>query len=306
MRRVKEFRFKIVGKVLACLVLIIAGCKQDKVDPETYRTELEQWRAERLTRLKSRKGWLNLAGLYWLQTGMNTFGSDSSNTLVFPAKAPAFIGTMELRGDTVYLRSTLKPVLVDSVPSSGMKLNDDALGKPTIMMLHPYGWNVIKRGNRYGIRLRDYESLWIDSLKSIPCFEADEGYRIVATFKPYSKSEKSKVPTIIGTEEENLIPGELHFRIFGKKQVLYPFTENGSLFLVFGDLSNGEETYPAGRFLYTDAPDKDNRVIIDFNKAYNPPCAFTPFATCPLPIRKNILPVRILAGEKVVHLSSGH
>jgi len=204
------------------------------------------------------------------------------------------------------MHSTVKPVLIDGVPASGLKLNDDAMGKPTIMTLHPYAWNVIKRGNRYGIRLRDYESSMKDRLVSIPCFVTDEGYRIVAHFKPYVKPEKSKVTTIIGTEEENLIPGELHFRLFGKKQILYPFSENGDLFLVFGDLSNGEETYPAGRFLSAGAPDDKGRVILDFNKAYNPPCVFTPFATCPLPIRKNILSVRILAGEKVVHLSSGH
>ena len=306
MSRVKEYRFKTVGKVLAYLVLIIAGCKQDKIDPVSYQAELEQWRAERLNKLKSRKGWLNLAGFYWLQPGMNTFGSDTSNTLVFPAKAPAFMGAMELRGDTVYLRSTAEPVWIDSIPATGMKLNDDVTGKPTIMTLHPYAWNVIKRGKRYGIRLRDYESVLLDSLISIPYFETDKRYRIVASFKSYAKPEKSKVQTIIGTEEENLIPGELHFRIFGKKQVLYPFSENGDLFLVFGDLSNGEETYPAGRFLYASAPDDHGQVILDFNKAYNPPCAFTPFATCPLPIRKNILSVRIPAGEKVVHLSSVH
>jgi uncharacterized protein (DUF1684 family) len=237
---------------------------------------------------------------------MNTFGSDSSNSVVFPSRAPAFIGTMELRSDTVYLSSTELPVLIDSMPAYGMKLNDDSMGKPTIMTLHPFAWNVIKRGNRYGIRLRDYESSLIDSLKSIPHFEPDERYRVVAKFKPYARPEKSKVQTFIGTEEENLIPGELHFRLFGKKQVLYPFIENGDLFLVFGDLSNGEETYPAGRFLYASSPDENGQVILDFNKAYNPPCAFTPYATCPLPIRRNILSVRILAGEKVVHLSAGH
>jgi uncharacterized protein len=285
------------------LVVGALGCGHNKVDIEEYRKELEQWHSERITNLKARSGWLNLAGLYWLQAGINTFGSDSSNAIVFPDKAPAFIGKMELRGDSVFLRSTVVPVLIDSVPASSMKLKDDASGEPTLMVLYPYAWNIIKRGNRYGIRLRDYESPLIDSLKSIPYFETDIHCRIEAKFRPYAKPEKSMVRTIIGTEEESLIPGELHFRFHGKKLVLYPFTENGGLFLIFGDLSNGEETYPSGRFMFMNAPDKNDRVIIDFNKAYNPPCAFTPFATCPLPLRKNIIPVSIQAGEKVIHLS---
>jgi uncharacterized protein (DUF1684 family) len=111
------------------------------------------------------------------------------------------------------------------------------------------------------------------------------------------------VPTIIGVDEETLIPGELEFRIRGKKLILYPSQAEDGFFIVFGDQTNGNETYAAGRFLYTAAPDANNRVIIDFNKSYNPPCAFTPYATCPLPLRRNILPIRIEAGEKAVHLS---
>jgi len=169
-----------------------------------------------------------------------------------------------------------------------------------MLTLYPFAWNIIRRGSYFGIRLRDYENPAVNGLDTIPHFETDSHYRIVARFRPYIIPEKIKVQTIIGTEEESIIPGELHFRVSGKKLVLYPFSEGESLFLVFGDLSNGEETYPAGRFLYTEAPDNHNRVILDFNKAYNPPCAFSPYATCPLPIRKNVLPVIVPAGEKTV------
>jgi uncharacterized protein len=292
--------------VISLLIVFAAGCSHQKVNPEIYRAEIEKWHAERLINLKARNGWLNLAGLFWLQPGMNTFGSDSSNTLVFPSKAPLFIGTIELLGDSVYLRSAKHPVLIEGVPVSNMRLADDASGKPTQMKLYPYVWNIIKRGSRYGIRLRDLKSPLADSLRTIPHFETDEEYRIEAKYIPYDKPEKYMVQTVIGTEEENLVPGELHFRLAGKERVLYPFLEDKRLFLVFGDQSNGDETYPAGRFLYMEAPDEDNRVIVDFNKAYNPPCAFTPFATCPLPVRKNIIPVSIMAGEKVIHLSVSH
>jgi uncharacterized protein (DUF1684 family) len=297
---------KINSYFIMLLFLICGSCHRNSVPPpdkEAYSVEIETWRANRLERLKSREGWLNLAGLYWMKEGMNTFGSDTSNTIVFPSKAPAFIGTIERSGDSVFLRSVSEPVLIDGLPAVDKKLKDDASGKPDVMMLNSMAWHIIKREKQYGIRLRDYTSPMIDSLTSIPYFEINEDLRIIAEFRPYGQPEKQLVPTIIGVDEETLIPGELEFRIRGNKLILYPSQAEDGFFIVFGDQTNGNETYAAGRFLYTAAPDANNRVIIDFNKSYNPPCAFTPYATCPLPLRRNILPVRIEAGEKAVHLS---
>jgi uncharacterized protein len=281
---------------------LLAGCNRNTTQPETYREEIEAWKEKRISNLKARDGWLNLAGLYWLQEGMNTFGSDSSNNLVFPLQAPAFIGVFERKGDSIYLLSTTVPVLINGIPSAHLKIRSDASGSPDMMTVDSLAWFVIKRNDKYGVRLRDFNNPMIDSLTGIPCFETNDRWRITAAFKPYSKPEKHLVKTIIGTVEENLVPGELHFRVSGKKLTLYPFVAEHGFFLVFGDETNGSETYPAGRFLYTNAPDTNNQVIIDFNKAYNPPCAFTPYATCPLPLRKNILPIAIEAGEKTVHL----
>ncbi len=297
---------KINSYFVVLLFLVCGGCHRNSVptpEKEVYLAEMEAWHTQRLERLKSPEGWLNLAGLYWLQEGLNTFGSDTANTIVFPSKAPAFIGTIELRGDSVHLRSVFEPILIDGLPAICGKLNDDASGRPVIMALDSLAWHIIKREKHYGIRLRDYANPMIDSLISIPCFETNEHLRVMAEFRPYDKPEKQMVPTIIGVDEETLVPGELVFRIGGKKVILYPSQSEDGFFIVFGDQTNGHETYPAGRFLYTDAPDAENRVMIDFNKSYNPPCAFTPYATCPLPLRRNILPVRIEAGEKVVHLS---
>ena len=283
---------------------LFAGCNQKPAQPENYRTEIEVWRSKRISSLKARDGWLNLAGLYWLQEGLNTIGSDSSNSLVFPKRAPAFIGVIERKGDSIYLLSTSVPVLIGGVPSAHVKLRNDASGTPDVMMVDSLAWFIIKRGDRYGVRLRDFDNPLIDSLTAIPCFETNIRWRITAEFKPYAKPEKHQVQTIIGSEEENMVPGELHFHAGGKNLILYPFIAENGFFLVFGDATNGSETYPAGRFLYTDAPDADNHVIIDFNRAYNPPCAFTPYATCPLPLRKNVLPIAIAAGEKTVHVFS--
>ena len=242
----------------------------------------------------------------WLKEGSNTFGSDTSNTLVFPRYAPPFIGTLELKDSTVYLQETVQPVLIDSIPASHLKLVDDMSGKPTRMILGRYAWNIIKRGDRFGVRLRDFESPLRDTLKSVPIFETNEQYRVVADYKPFDVPEKQVVHTVIGTDAENIIPGVLSFRLNGKKYKFFPAASDGEWSIVFGDQTNGEETYDAGRFLDISAPDENNKVIIDFNKAYNPPCAFTPYATCQLPHRSNILPVRIEAGEKAVHLRPGH
>jgi len=135
------------------------------------------------------------------------------------------------------------------------------------MTLNSLAWFIIKRGNRYGIRLRDYENPMIDSLSVIPCFETNENWRIIASFNPYPTPAKVMVQTIIGTEEEDIIPGELTFRLNGKKYTLYPFDAGDEFFIVFGDQTNGYDSYPGGRFLYTAGPDAHNQVVIDFNKA---------------------------------------
>jgi uncharacterized protein len=289
------------------LLLVLSSCThQPPLNHDAYVKEIDQWRSERLGRLKDKNGWLALAGLYWLQQGPNTFGSDPSNQLVFPKDSPPFIGTLELKDSTVYLQETVQPVLIDSLPASHVKLIDDMAGKPTRMTLGRYAWTIIKRGDRFGVRLRDYESPLPGSLQEIPSFETSENYRVIADFKPFDVPEKQVVHTVIGTDAENIIPGVLIFRLNGKKYKLYPAAEDVGLSIVFGDLTNGEETYDAGRFLDVSMPDEKNKVIVDFNKAYNPPCAFTPFATCPLPHRNNILAVRIDAGEKAVHLLPRH
>jgi uncharacterized protein len=293
--------------LLAIAIAVLASCSQQpSIDHDAYAKEMDQWHADRLSRLKDKNGWLALAGLYWLRNGTNTFGSDSSNMIIFPGFAPSYIGTLELKDSTVYLQETAQKVLIDSVPASHVKLTDDMSGKPTRMVLGRYAWNIIKRGNRFGVRLRDFESPLLDSLKNIPIFETNEQYRVIADFKPFSVPEKQVVHTVIGTDAVNIIPGVLTFRLNGRKYELYPAAYQGEWSIVFGDMTNGEETYDAGRFLDIDAPDKNNTVIIDFNKAYNPPCSFTPYATCQLPHRSNILPVRIEAGEKAVHLRPGH
>ncbi len=285
---------------------LLTGCRSGEKapDPATYRKDIEAWRTARLERLKSPEGWLNLAGLFWLRDGVNTFGSDTSNTIVFPEGAPAFTGEIIKSGDDVRfvpVRGTT--VTINARPvSDTVQLKTDLTEQPTVMETGPFAWFIIKRGDRYGIRLRNYHHPRIGLLDSIPAYPASLKWRITAKYVPFTTDSTFSVSTMIGGTEEYKCPGKLIFTVGGTKTELFPFLEGEGFFIIFGDRTSGRETYPSGRFLTTGKPDSHNRVIIDFNKAYNPPCAFSPFATCPLPPPQNRLKVEITAGEKAVHM----
>src|SRR6516162_5455203 len=164
---------------------------------------------------------------------------------------------------------------------------------------------VIQRANRFGIRLKDKNSATRKAFSGLKYFPVQEQYRVEARFLPYDPPKKIAVPNILGDTEEEPSPGYVEFTLSGQKCRLDPVSAGDELFFIFRDLTSGKETYPSGRFLYTDMP-KNGEVVLDFNKAVNPPCAFTPFATCPLPPKQNHLPIRIEAGElRYGHLKAG-
>jgi uncharacterized protein len=270
-------------------------------DPAAYRKEIEDWRAKRIEGLKKEDGWLTLVGLYWLKPGENRFGSDPGNPVILPeGKAPAVAGTLTLEGQMVRLNvqpgvaltANGKPV------TPGMVVSADASGKPTILELGSLSFFVIKRGDRLGVRIKDKTSPMRASFKGIDEFPIRPEWRIVARFEPYKDNKKIPIANILGQVADEISPGAVVFDWQGKTYRLDALgdTEQG-LFFVFGDQTNGKETYGAGRFLDTDPP-KDGKVVVDFNTAYNPPCAFTAFATCPLPPAQNKLALRVEAGEK--------
>lgn len=275
-------------------------------DP-AYRAEIETWRAEREARLKSDGGWLQVVGLFWLKDGANSFGTDAGNVIVLPAgSAPPRAGVFELRGGKTTVR--MEPAVeatVDGKPVAARELRPDVPGPADVLKLGPrLTLHVIERGGRYGIRLKDRESALLKEFTGLRWFPVQEDYRVEARFVPYASPKKIPVPNILGQVEELPSPGYAAFRIGGREVRLDPVLEEPGateLFFIFRDQTAGKQTYPAGRFLYAPMP-KDGRVTLDFNKAYSPPCAFTPYATCPLPPRQNRLPVRIEAGE----LRSGH
>jgi uncharacterized protein (DUF1684 family) len=272
-----------------------------KPDPAAYRKEIESWRKEREDSLRKEDGWLTLVGLYWLLPGANRFGSNPGNPIILPpGKAPLYAGNLTLQGGKVTLtpqpgvRLTAggKPV------KPGMVLKADADGEPTLVQLGSLSFYVIKRGGKYGVRIKDSQSPVRASFKGLDEFPIRPEWRVVARFEP-SKGKKIPIANIIGQVEETPSPGAVVFDWKGKTYRIDAIegSPEGGLFLVFGDQTNGKETYGAGRFLDTDPP-KNGKVVVDFNTAYNPPCAFTAFATCPLPPKQNKLALRIEAGEK--------
>jgi uncharacterized protein (DUF1684 family) len=270
--------------------------------PSEYRQSIEVWRRERETRLKAEDGWLAVAGLFWLHEGANRFGAEASNEIVLPAgSAPAHAGVLALTSKRVTVR--LEPEVTATVDGQPVKaereLKPDTPGPPDVLRLGRLRLSIIERGGRYGLRLRDPESARRRSFTGLRWYPIDDSYRVTARFVPSRAGRTIPIPNVLGQVEEMPTPGRVEFTVRGQRLRLDPVLEEGStdLFFIFRDQTAGKETYPAGRFLYADPP-RDGAVVLDFNKAYSPPCAYTDFATCPLPPKQNRLAVAIAAGEK--------
>jgi uncharacterized protein (DUF1684 family) len=296
-----------VRRILLVLLAVAATAGAAVPPDPAYRGEIETWRAAREARLKGDGGWLQVVGLFWLKEGSNTFGTDDGNAVVLPAgSAPARAGVFEQRGGKTTVR--LEPgvdATVDGKPATAGELRPDVPGPADVLKLPPrLSLHVIERGGRYGIRLKDTQSALLKEFAGLRWFPVREEHRVLARFVPYDPPKTVPVPNILGQVEELPSPGYAVFTVGGREVRLDPVLEEPGakeLFFIFRDETAGKETYPAGRFLYAPLP-KDGVVALDFNKAYSPPCAFTPYATCPLPPKQNRLPVRIEAGE----MHSGH
>lgn len=288
--------------LLFVLVTLLTGCTAEKHKPtasKEYIAEIEAWRAKRIKNLKSETGWLNLVGLYWLKEGENTFGSGKNNHIVFPEDTPEIIGAFYFEDGAVKVKINENiDVKIDGKNITNAELQNDFEGKPTILSWKNYRWFIIKRGNRFGVRLRNLEAELVKNFKGIESFPIDKKWEVKAKFIPYSTPKILEIPTIIGTIEEDTAKGYLQFELEGKKFTLDPIDAGEKFFIIFADKTSGEETYGGGRFIYVPKPDSSGNTIIDFNKAYNPPCAFTKYATCPLPPKDNYLKIAIIAGEK--------
>jgi len=282
------------------LAAAAAGLVSPVFADEAYRAEVQAWRQERETRLKADGGWLTLAGLFWLEEGPNRFGTDPAGDIVLPeGSAPAKTGVFELKGEqvTVALQPGASGRIGGQPVSGAAAMRPDTSGSPDVLEMGTLTMNVIKRGDRYGIRLKDRNSAVRRGFTGLKWFDIRQEYRVEARW--VSHPQPVKVPNVLGRTESMPSPGYAEFTLSGKPVRLDGVLEDPDaeqLFFILRDQTSGKETYGAGRFLYADMP-KAGKVVLDFNKAYSPPCAFTPYATCPLPPPQNWMPVRVEAGE---------
>jgi uncharacterized protein (DUF1684 family) len=289
--------------LLVVLIFALPHCSGElPAEPDAdYLDAIAIYRSEREARLRAEEGWLSLIGLYWLQEGPNSFGSDPTNAIVLPADAaPPHAGSLDYDGEQVRLIPHAAAELsIEGAPAGERVLRDDGGGKPEVIALDRLRFYVIRRGDRHAVRIKDPQSPARSSFKGLDFFPVDPAYRVEARLRRYESPSPREIPTVVGTATEMLAPGLLEFELNAIALTLEPYIgkpEDTSLFLIFKDGTSGKETYGAGRFL--SATLEDDRALLDFNKAYNPPCAFTPFATCPLPPPQNRLDVAIRAGER--------
>jgi uncharacterized protein (DUF1684 family) len=245
---------------------------------------------------------LTVVGLFWLEPGENRVGSGAVNRVLLPAgKAPHTLGKIRVSQDRVWFDAGRGvEVTHDGKPVESIDLESDEKGAPTLLKHGTLSFHLIKRGERLGVRVRDSESDARRAFHGIAAYPVRSAWRVPAKFEPYAAGKTIPVPNVLGTVSNEPSPGAVVFRIGGKTFRIDAVEEEGSdeLFLIFGDRTNGIETYGAGRFLYVPRAGPDRKMVVDFNKAYNPPCAFTAYATCPLPPPQNRLAVRVEAGEK--------
>ncbi|MYA30447.1 MAG: DUF1684 domain-containing protein [Gammaproteobacteria bacterium] len=267
-----------------------------------YVQSIADWRAEREEELKGPDGWLNLAGLYWLEPGATSMGAAPDNDIVLSGlPAAPYLGAFVWENGIVEFRADPGAKVVSNGERvTQLRLVHDEEGEPTILTHGSLSWHAIGRLDRMGVRLRDLNHPAVSAFPGIPVYPTDPEWRVEARFEPYAQPEERILTTVVeGLGWNPTAPGVLAFEFGGEPLSLEAYAAGPGFLLIFADLTTGKTTYPAGRYLYAFASRRaGGTVTLDFNKAINPPCAFTDFATCPLPQRRNRLKVAIEAGEQ--------
>ncbi len=297
--------------IMVLAVAVAASCRvasaADKpaaVDP-AYQRSFEKWKNELVEDLKQE--WLPLAGLFWLKPGENTFGTDPKNAIVFP-KGPAHAGSFTLQGKVVTVKfAPGVNALIAGKPATTAELQPDTVDEPTVVELGNLRLHVIIRGERVGIRLKDLDSDAVRHYPGAQFFPLNLSYRVTAAFLPSDGKQTVEVPNVLGDVSATPIAGTAVFKLKGQELRLTDLGGDAAkgLFFVFSDSTSKTDTYPGGRFLKT-GPVTNGTVVLDFNRAYNPPCAVTPYATCPLAPKENRLSVAIPTGEEYDHKHGHH
>ncbi len=299
MRRTLNFHVALIPSIL---VLLAVGCS-----PRTgaeYVRSVDQWHEQRIARLLDESGWLTLIGLHPLSQGENRVGSDAGMDVRIEAPVPGRLGVLTVSDNGIVFvpepGSGVRTTDADSEASGPVPMLADADGSPTVLRSGSVSFHVIARGDLLFLRVRDGESPVRRNFRGIERYPVDARWRVTARIEPRDPPRGVPVPNVLGQIDREPSCGDLVFELAGRRCRLTPIGEAGEpLFVVFSDLSSGDETYGGGRFLSTDPPAADGTVVLDFNKAVNPPCVFTDFATCPLPPEGNALPLAVQAGERM-------
>ena len=294
--------------VVPALVLVacsspMRSVEKAGVDSVTYAAETHVWRVKRLDAIAGPDGWSTVAGLFWLDSAQYTVGSAPSNTIVLPSDhTPAQFGTLT-RVDSAFVFDAAAGVtaMVDSTPIDTVTMADDHSTRPAVLRAGSVTYRVISRGGKLALRVKDSAYVLRRDFKGLEYFPLDTAMRVLAHLVPHATPRTVRILNVIGQAEEYRSPGMLEFMVGGTAYHLaatYEGKDTTQYFVIFRDATSSSTTYPAGRFMYATPADSAGYTILDFNRAYNPPCAFTAFATCPLPPAENVLRVALTAGEK--------
>lgn len=268
----------------------------------TYRQSINEWRKEREESIRKENGWLALSGLYWLKLGKNQIGSDPKSEILMPERVPVNIGYLEYNGKSITLRTNPdQKINVNDKQTDFAVLQSDISETPSFITLLDIRLVIIQRGNKFGVRMWDNQREERRSFPARTWFDIDEDFRIPATYSTYERPKMAYFPDVAGEKSEFPVDGYLSFQFNNKSYQLDINKEpDGSIFVRFWDPTAKDKTYPTGRYLVANM-EPDGQIFIDFNKAYNPPCAFTDFATCVFAPEQNHLDFRVTAGETHSH-----
>ena len=327
--RTRRFGFSVIAWALfpACLGLLAASASAQNTetapaivapapatDDAQWQQELAAWRTQREHELAAPDGWLTLAGLVWLKPGVNSVGAAADNHIQIRAAAPDHIGLLTVSSGTALSPSIvqlLSPstgfpagLTIDGEPAREGTLNVNDL-KPSIIAWHGLNLVVLNRGGRFALRIKDADSPTRAAFHGLNWYAPDSNFRVMASWTPFTPRLVEHIPTVIGTTLDLPAPGIAQFTLNGKTLRLAPVLEDSAgktLFFILRDLTSQTTTYQSARFLHTGLPsnglDQPGTLVLDFNRLENPPCAYTPYATCPLPPPANRLPTALEAGER--------
>jgi len=283
---------------LYLLVAALTSCTSE------YEKSMQTWQSERFAELSAPYGWPSVVGLYWVRNSIAYFGGRNGNDFLIPGNAPSFGRIMNY--DTAHYMIAHRSLRVQVNGETAGKvrmLTDKEKGGPTKASWKSYKWHLIERGDKTFLRMQDSLSPYRSKLLSIPYYSIDETWKVQASFIPADSTDLIEYNNVLDMTFKEPFSGYLEFELNGEKYKLKAMdNDEESYFLIFSDETNGEDTYGGGRYIYPSKADDTGMTYIDFNKSINPPCVFTPYATCPLPPKENHIDIAIVAGEKMVKM----